>query len=160
MTRALFIYLTIYLYIVYSKIHLSINLFIQLFIYLFCPIIPLFLYLWLVKQKGSSQNSVKHWTHKIRTNCTNIQHYPQKIQVILLFPQSTVSWHSRLRYTCQYLRCYQSPLSLQAHRKSWADIMVVSKNSYSNRITNFQKKTLMKQHEKIIITKRTFPGIF
>ena len=48
------------LLIIYSKIiclylfkdYLSINLSIQLFIYLFCPLIALFMYLWLVKQKG------------------------------------------------------------------------------------------------------------
>ena len=50
--------------------------------------------------------------------------------------------------------------SLLVHRESRSDIMVVSKNSYFNRIMNFQKKTLKKQHKKIIITKTYFYGHF
>ena len=46
------------------------------------------------------------------------------------------------------------------HRNSRSGIMVVSKNSYFNRIMNFQKKTLKKQYKKIIITKTYFYGHF
>ena len=69
----------------------------------------------------------------------------------------------RLKYTCHsWLKytCYQSPPSLLVHRESRSDIMVVSKNSYFNTITNFRKKPLKKQHKKITITKTYTYGHF
>ena len=74
-------------------------------------------------------------------------------QIYRLQMRSTTRW---AYYAVSH---YQSPPSLLVHRESRSDIMVVSKKSYFNRIMNFRKKPLKKQHKKTI-TKTYIYGHF